>query len=207
MSDKQFTILGRGGNGCVFTLGRNSFDNHEYVGKMKYSNIHTWSDGQLQDLSEFMNIQNKIFASDPDERYFITTRDIVKMKVYDDQIRECNMMKPRRKVGRPDPEDYDIFVQRRVNVAPDPSTWSKTQADHALQGLFLLHSLGFVHGDIAFKNFGFLNGNPVYIDMDSVMYAKRPSIRERDGRSVIELDDTAEKDIFDLSDMFIRQFK
>ena len=198
----DYNVIGHGGYGCVFEIG-----SEEQVGKMNFGNEAMFTEHGIT-LGEFMKIQADIFSIDPSEQYFITTTNVVKMQATDPRILHCLKIeedqsktrsnKPERK------QEYDVFIQTRVSPALDINEWNYEQVNHAINGLNLLHSRGFIHGDVQKNNFGFKNGLPVYIDMDSATHANYPRVRSNRGTFFLDLNETAQKDFNQLKDAFRR---
>jgi hypothetical protein len=194
VSDDDYNVIGYGGYGCVFEIG---FENK--VGKMNFGNKAMYTEHGTT-LGEFMKIQADIFSIDPSEQYFITTTNVVKMQATDPIISHC--LKIEARSGKPDrKQEYDVFIQTRVSPALDINEWNYEQVNHAINGLNLLHSRGFVHGDVHRNNFGFKNDLPVYIDMDSATHANHPRVNNR-GTFFVDLNETAQKDFNQLKDVF-----
>jgi hypothetical protein len=198
-------IIGVGGYGCLFDLGTlGDKTGKEFVGKINFNNEPMYTEYGIETLEEFMNIQNNIYNNDPNEKYFITTRKVLKMKREDELIKHCisienEKFKNRRQEKAP---FYDVFVQRKVNKSPPIDTWNEIQVQHAINGLKFLHSFGYVHNDVSENNFGFLNNLPVYIDMDGATVLKNVRVRNVRGRFIVDLNETPEFDFQQLSKAF-----
>jgi len=205
------TIIGTGGYGCVFSVG---FKNGiEYVGKMNFNNDPIWTEqiGKIPNLNvnTFLQMQKAIFAGDPEEKYYITTREVLQMSGQDINIQNCNSLKiqknDRRNIKLLD--TYDVYIQRRVDPSPPISKWTVSQIQHALDGILLLHSLGFAHNDIGQHNYGFLHGNPVLIDMDSALPKRNPYLRiaTRKNIPIVDFEYTEVRDMNSFDDMIRRR--
>jgi hypothetical protein len=195
-------IIGHGGYGCVFDLGKR--DNKQFVGKMHFYNDEPMYTEYGYNQKEFMSIQKKILSFDPDEKYFITTTDIIRIDAKD--VSECiqtgkEIFKKRGSVFKPE-KFYDVFVQKKVKSVTNPLKWNLAQVQHAIEGLRLLHANGLVHNDIAKQNFGISNGMPVYIDCDGVSILQKPRVRFNNKKYFLDLNQTAEKDWNALKDIF-----
>ena len=191
------SIVGVGGYGCVFNVGKTK-SGESWVGKMNFNNTSLLNEFGV-DIETFKIIQSKIFKSDPDNKYFITTRKVLQLNRDHALLKEC--LKLEKGKGS---EKYDIFLQKRVESSPPIQEWNKRQVQHAIDGLKLLHSIGIVHNDVGEKNFGFLNNLPVYIDMDSASFSKPVRVRENRGIFFPDFNETPEFDFKQLGLAFSR---
>ena len=183
-------VLGRGGYGCVIEIDEKT------VGKINYGNFPMYEEFGIKSLKEFMTIQQTIHSSDPSEKYFITTREVKQMNKNDPRIFDC-VENDNKQV-----DFYDVFLQSKVEKPPSVYKWSELQINHAISGLKLLHTTGFVHNDVSKNNFGFKNDMPVYIDMDGASYARPVRTRKLKRGFVVDLNETPEFDFQQLNKVF-----
>jgi serine/threonine protein kinase len=196
-------VISSGHYGCVFEIDKKS------VGKIQFMDINVYGDDKT-----FLKIQERIFDIDKTEKYFITTRDIIRLKHDNPQVIECyENWKNGSASGftdisefhiensiKIDPDySFKVFVQTKVQQCYPPHLWTLENKQHALRGLLMLHKIGFVHGDIKLENFGWKDGNPVYIDIDSARTPKTPEIfSTRDGLDILDLNYSEAGDLRDL---------
>lgn len=154
-------VLGSGNYGCVFSIS------DDEVIKVFFEQppwAKTYEEGK-----EFARVQKAILAIDPENKYFVPTKKTIKLNLEDyPTITECWKQYLNRMDSTFKPLEKKFFVgeiQTRA-VPTNPRTWDDAQWQHVLDGLNLLHSNNFIHGDISEENFGLRNGMPVFIDMD-----------------------------------------
>ena len=197
-------VISSGHYGCVFQIDEKS------VGKIQFRDVIN----VYEDDITFLEIQKRIFDIDKAEKYFITTRDIIRLKHDNPQVIECyENWKYGDALGytdifeahienliKIDPDySFKVFVQTKVQQCYDPRLWTLENKQHALRGLLLLHKIGLVHGDVKLENFGWKDGNPVYIDLDSARTPKTPKIfSTSDGLDFLDLNYTEAGDLREL---------
>ena len=180
------------------------------VGKIQFRDVIN----VYEDDITFLEIQKRIFDIDKAEKYFITTRDIIRLKHDNPHVIECyENWKNGVASGFTDSSElhiensikidpdysFKVFVQTKVQQCYPPHLWTLENKQHALHGLLMLHKIGFVHGDVKLENFGWKDGNPVYIDLDSARTPKTPKIfSTRDGFDILDLNYSEAGDLRDL---------
>lgn len=194
---KGGNILGTGGYGCVFDYDAN------IVGKINFLDPMWMEDPNIENYETFVRIQEKIHEIDPNENYFIPVRKIVAIPYNHPSIPEClyqwslnasekSFLKVQQKIEKK--ESFEVYLQTKVDIAPEIKKWNLKQVRHAYLGLKLLHQNGICHHDISIGNFGFKNNLPVFIDMDGSGPCDDPILRVLDGKPKLSLANSACED-------------
>ena len=101
-------VIGTGGYGCVFYFGKN------YVGKINIFDSPMSDEYGIENTEQFKAIQNRILTIDPEQRYFIPTKYIIKMKSTDTRLSKCLKILRTYKYFKPR-YSYDVLLHERVD--------------------------------------------------------------------------------------------
>ena len=201
-------VLGSGGYGCVLSYGPGE------IAKFNFGDPSYYEFGMTDE--EHLALQRRIRALDPDEHYFVTTKEIRTVNIKDlpaqvqTDIEKCrqdfydrisdNAESARRRLRRSD--TVNLYIQNRADRRKPLGSWTSDDFRHVYEGLQILHANGITHGDIALINFAKKNGKPVYIDFDLSSTAQNPKFDWNEGRPILRLDRTFTKDLNMLREIF-----